>query len=78
VRHLDLINKMGRGPWQLTFGFGRALRHPALTVWAGRPENVDAAQQALLHRARLAALARSGRYDPALEDSAPQPSAPSP
>jgi len=67
TRHLDLINKVGRGPWQLTFSFGRALQHTALQVWAGRDENRDAAQAALLNRARLAGLARAGRYDPTME-----------
>lgn len=67
TRHLDLVNRVARGPWQLTFSFGRALQQTALTSWAGRPENVGAAQEALLKRARLAALARAGQYDPALE-----------
>jgi fructose-bisphosphate aldolase, class I len=67
TRHLDEINKVARGPWQLTFSFGRALQRTALTTWAGRSENVGAAQKALLTRARLAALARAGRYDSTLE-----------
>jgi fructose-bisphosphate aldolase class I len=67
TRHLDLINKVGRGPWQLTFSFGRALQHTALQVWAGHDENRDAAQAALLNRARLSGLARAGRYDPTME-----------
>jgi fructose-bisphosphate aldolase class I len=65
--HLDLINRVGRGPWQLTFSYGRALQHTALATWAGKHENRDAAQQALLNRARLVGLARQGRYDPTME-----------
>ena len=65
--HLDQINKIGRGPWQLTFSFGRALQQTALATWAGRDENRDAAQSALLKRARLNGLARSGSYDPTME-----------
>jgi fructose-bisphosphate aldolase class I len=67
TRHLDEINKVARGPWQLTFSFGRALQRTALATWAGRPENVGAAQTALLTRARLASLARASRYDPSAE-----------
>jgi fructose-bisphosphate aldolase class I len=67
THHLDLINKVGRGPWQLTFSFGRALQQSALSTWAGREENREAAQAALLNRARLNSLARSGRYDPTME-----------
>jgi fructose-bisphosphate aldolase class I len=67
TRHLDLINRVARGPWQLTFSFGRALQHTALATGAGRPANVEAAPRALLARARLAALARAGAYDPEME-----------
>jgi fructose-bisphosphate aldolase class I len=54
-------------PWQLTFSFGRALQYPALGIWSGSLANVDAAQAALLHRARLSSLARSGAYWPEAE-----------
>lgn len=49
-------------PWQLTFSFGRALQYPALGIWGGSPDNVAAAQAALLHRARMSSMARSGSY----------------
>ncbi len=67
--NLNTINQLrGNVPWQLSISYGRALQQPALHVWAGRPENVEAAQQALLKRARLNSLARQGLYDPSLED----------
>jgi fructose-bisphosphate aldolase class I len=65
--HLDLINRVGRGPWRLTFSYGRALQHTALLTWAGKEENRDAAQRALLDRARLVGLARAGRYEASME-----------
>jgi fructose-bisphosphate aldolase class I len=67
THHLSLVNEVGGAPWQLTFSFGRALQQTALTRWAGRAENVAAAQQALLRRARLNGLARHGQYQPAME-----------
>jgi fructose-bisphosphate aldolase class I len=67
TRHLDLINKLARGPWQLTFSFGRALQTTALATWAGDPARRTAAQTALLRRARLVALARQGQYDASME-----------
>ena len=67
TRHLDQINKIGRGPWELTFSFGRALQQTALATWAGLDENRDAAQAALVKRARLNSLARSGQYDASME-----------
>jgi len=49
--HLDAMNRLGGGPWALTFSYGRALQQPSLKAWKGAPANVPAAQAALLHRA---------------------------
>lgn len=60
-------------PWPLTFSFGRALQEPAMRLWAGRDANRDAAQQALLHRARCNGAAARGVYNSAMDaDGAPQ------
>jgi len=66
--NLNAINlARGNAPWQLSISYGRALQQPALQAWKGRAENREAAQQALLERARLNALARRGEYDPSME-----------
>ncbi|HXT01277.1 MAG TPA: class I fructose-bisphosphate aldolase [Elusimicrobiota bacterium] len=52
----------GRLPWALTFSFSRALQEPVLADWKGKDSGVEAAQTALLHRARCASAARRGRY----------------
>ncbi len=57
----------GRMPWALTFSFSRAIQQPALELWKGRPENVLAAQKALLHRASCNSRARQGLYHPDME-----------
>jgi fructose-bisphosphate aldolase class I len=54
-------------PWELSFSYGRALQEPALRAWLGKSANADATQQALLHRARLNAAARSGSYSADME-----------
>lgn len=54
-------------PWPLAFSFARAIQDPAMKAWAGRKENVAAAQQALVERARLNRLARRGEYTSAME-----------
>jgi len=54
-------------PWALSFSYARALQEPAMAAWQGEEENREAAQQAFHHRARLAAAARQGDYDPAME-----------
>ena len=62
--HLNAMNQLlnGSGPWNLTYSYGRALQAPALKTWAGSSDNVEAAQDAFLKRARLNALATMGEY----------------
>ncbi|RYX86680.1 fructose-bisphosphate aldolase class I [bacterium] len=54
-------------PWPLTFSFSRAIQQPALELWAGKTENVEAAQKVLLHRAQLNSAARKGEYSESME-----------
>ena len=68
--HLNEMNTMGPHPWELSFSYGRALQAPALAAWGGDPANVQAAQRALAHRARMNGLARTGTYSVDLESSA--------
>ena len=68
--HLDEMNRMGGGPWTMSFSYGRALQAAALKAWSGRKENVAAGQRAMLHRARMNSLAALGRWDKKLEKTA--------
>jgi len=44
-------------PWALSFSYARALQEPAMAAWQGKSENVETAQKAFYHRARLAGSA---------------------
>src|SRR2546421_208062 len=68
--HLNAMNARGPHPWQLSFSYGRALQSPALKAWAGNPENVEAAQQAFFHRAKMNGAARTRIYAPEMEREA--------
>ena len=68
--HLDEMNKLGGGPWVLSFSYGRALQHAALHAWLGRKENLAAGQRAFLHRARMNGLAATGQWEQKLEKAA--------
>jgi fructose-bisphosphate aldolase class I len=70
TEHLNAMNKRGPHPWQLSFSYGRALQAPALKAWAGKPENVEAAQRAYYHRAKMNSAARTGMYAPEMEREA--------
>jgi fructose-bisphosphate aldolase, class I len=65
--HLNAMNARGPHPWQLSFSYGRALQAPALKAWGGDEANVQAAQEAYAHRAKMNSLARSGEYSPEME-----------
>lgn len=65
--NLNAINKVGGAPWRLTFSFERALQGSTMETWSGKDENVTAAQQKLLHRAKMNSLASMGMYSPDLE-----------
>jgi len=67
---LSKMNELGPHPWQLSFSYGRALQAPALKAWLGKPENVEAAQQAYYHRAKLNGAARNGSYTPEMDQAA--------
>jgi len=56
-------------PWLLSFSYGRALQQPVLQAWQGRAENVAAAQQVLLKRARLNGAAQRGEYQASMENT---------
>lgn len=69
TENLNAINRLrGNAPWQLSISYGRALQQPAQHAWGGKHENREKAQQALLKRARLNALARKGEYLPSMEE----------
>lgn len=67
TEHLDLMNKSGDLPWELSFSYGRALQAPALDAWRGSEDNYAAGQAALLKRAKLNSLAHGGEYDTGME-----------
>ena len=67
--NLNAINQHAPdAPWKLSISYGRALQQTALQAWLGKTENIPAAQQALLKRAKLNHLAMLGKYQAAMEN----------
>jgi fructose-bisphosphate aldolase class I len=60
--NLNAMNKMTgvAKPWSLTFSYGRALQSSVLKAWMGKKENVEAAQNTLLTRAKANSQASLG------------------
>ena len=67
IEHLNEMNKIGGVPWPLSFSYGRALQGAAMEAWAGNADNVVAAQEAFLTRARANSAATLGQYSGDLE-----------
>jgi len=60
TENLAAVAKIG-GPWELSFSFARALQDEAMKLWAGKEENVEAAQKAFAERGKKVSLARQGK-----------------
>jgi len=68
--YLNEINKVPRKTTtRLTFSYSRALQSSCIKAWAGKPENVDAAQKQLLARAQANGEASMGEYVPGSQPS---------
>jgi fructose-bisphosphate aldolase class I len=67
TNRLNIMNKMGAQPWEISFSYGRGLQAAALTTWHGESENVQAAQTQYRHRARCTGAARRGEYTEDME-----------
>ncbi len=61
TQNLNAMNQSAN-PWHVSFSYARALQNTCLKTWGGRPENVNAAQEALLIRAKANSLAQLGKY----------------
>jgi fructose-bisphosphate aldolase class I len=67
TENLNEMNALDEQPWLLSFSYGRALQEDCLQAWSGKADNVLAAQQALLKRAKLNSLACLGEYQASME-----------
>ncbi|CAM9280753.1 unnamed protein product [Choristocarpus tenellus] len=61
--NLNIMNSLPRkGPWSLSFSYGRALQQSVLKAWQGKAENEEAGQKQLLARAQANSEANLGKY----------------
>lgn len=65
--NLNEICKTEDRSWKLSFSFARALQDSAMKTWAGKKENIRAAQAVFYQRAKLNSLARQGLYKEEME-----------
>lgn len=62
--NLNAINQLQnvRRPYFLSFSYGRALQNSVIKAWQGKDENLKAAQDALIVRAKANSEAQLGKY----------------
>jgi len=61
--NLSTMNKLHpKLPWSVSFSFGKALQKTCIVTWMGKDANVEAAQKALLNRAKANSEAVKGVY----------------
>lgn len=70
TEHLNVMNALGKHPWELSFSYGRALQEHALKAWKGDAANISKAQNVLYHRAECNSAARFGKYSKEMEAAA--------
>ncbi|MCA9014922.1 MAG: fructose-bisphosphate aldolase class I [Planctomycetaceae bacterium] len=63
------VKYKSRVPWALAYSFARAIQQPGMSIWAGDPANVEAAQKSIAHRAKCNRDARRGEYSAAMEEA---------
>jgi len=59
---LNAINQAAQRPWALTFSYGRALQNTCIKTWNGSDDNLKAAQDALIVRAKANSEATKGAF----------------
>jgi len=60
--NLNAMNKATKRPWDLSFSYGRALQNTCIKTWNGEDANKEAAQNALIVRAKANSEANLGTF----------------
>ena len=60
-KNLNAIAQHEPLPWEITFSYARAIQGPALKVWQGKPENVDAARAEFIRQLEIEVKAEQGQ-----------------
>jgi fructose-bisphosphate aldolase class I len=68
--NLNAINQTAKTvgvPWEMSFSYGRGLQAAPLKAWGGQTANIEKAQEAYYHRAKVTSAARDGNYSQEME-----------
>ena len=67
TENLNLINKLNKTSFIMSYSYGRALQQSALRFWSKDIKNIDGTQKIFNHRAKMNSLAAQGKWSKDLE-----------
>tara|TARA_B100000575_G_scaffold148168_1_gene118202 strand:+ start:202 stop:1212 length:1011 start_codon:yes stop_codon:yes gene_type:complete len=67
TENLNLINKLNKTNFIMSYSYGRALQQSALKFWSKNIKNIDGTQKVFNHRAKMNTLAAQGKWSKELE-----------
>ena len=68
TENLNLINKLNKTNFTMSYSYGRALQQSALKFWSKNIENIKGTQEVFNHRAKMNTLAAQGKWSKELEN----------
>ena len=68
TENLNLINKLNKTNFIMSFSYGRALQQSALKFWSKNIKNIEGTQKIFNHRAKMNTLAAKGKWSKELEN----------
>ncbi len=68
TENLNLINKLNKTNFIMSFSYGRALQQSALKFWSKNIKDTEGTQKVFNHRAKMNALAAKGKWSKELEN----------
>ncbi len=68
TENLNLINKLNKTNFIMSYSYGRALQQSALKFWSKNIENIKGTQEIFSHRAKMNTLAAQGKWSKELEN----------
>ena len=68
TENLDLINKLNKTSFIMTYSYGRALQQSALRFWSKNINEIEGTQKVFNHRAKMNSLAAQGKWSKELEN----------
>ena len=69
TENLNLINKLNKTNFIMSYSYGRALQQSALKFWSKNTQDIEGTQKVFNHRAKMNTLAAQGKWSKEIENS---------